>query len=35
MILMSSQTSRDVGQNIVKIVDSKGNFNGTGFARRN
>ena len=26
-----SQTSKDVGQNIVKIVDSKGNFYGTGF----
>lgn len=28
---MSSQTSKFVGENIVKIVDSKDNFCGTGF----
>jgi hypothetical protein len=28
---MSSQTSKFVGENIVKIVDSNGNFCGTGF----
>jgi hypothetical protein len=28
---MSSQTSEDVGNNIVKIVDSRDVLNGTGF----
>ena len=28
---MSSQTIEDIKENIVKIVDDKGTFNGTGF----